>query len=248
MAGLIQFQQFLVLGGDFFLSGELCQLAGSLRGGNGVGELTGFRIGGRERGEKSGLLVFGQFTGAFGQGTASVPERSFGVGGGGKNPGQFVQRVGKVRLEPQRLAIMGNGFLGFVLLGQGLREAAMRLREIRPFNESGGEMACGFIRFVVQQQNQAEIVLDFGIVRSEPPAASRCSSASSSLVVLQQSHAEIILCHRAVGRNAHRFSAKHQGLLFHAQVSEGFAQAGVGHEIIGGHFNGMPEEFMLFCQ
>jgi len=43
----------------------------------------------------------------------------------------------------------------------------MGLREVRPFNESGGEIPRGFIRFVVQQQNQAKIVLYFGIARSE---------------------------------------------------------------------------------
>ena len=111
MAGLIQFQQFLVLGGDFFLSGGLGQLAGYLRGDNGVWESAGFRIGGGERGEKSGLLVFGQFTGAFGQLNGFGAGAESGVGSGGKNPRQFVERVGKVRLETQRLAVMRNGFL-----------------------------------------------------------------------------------------------------------------------------------------
>ena len=111
LAGLIQFQQFLVLGGDFFLSGKLCQLAGSLRCGDGVGELTGFRMGGLERGEKSGLLVFGRSTGAFGQLNGFGAGAECGVRSGGENPGELVQRVGKVRLEPHRRAVMENGFL-----------------------------------------------------------------------------------------------------------------------------------------
>src|SRR5208282_2039715 len=126
-------------------------------------------MGGGERGEKSRLPILGQFTGAFGQLNGFRAGAESGIRSGGKNPRKFIERVSKVRLEPQRLAVLENGFLGFVLLGQSLRQSVMRLREIRPFSESGGEMTRGLIRFVVQQQNQAKVVLNLGIVRSQPP-------------------------------------------------------------------------------
>jgi len=55
--------------------------------------LTGFGISGGKRGEKSGLPVLGQFAGTFGQLNGFGAGAEGGVGSGGKNPGQFVQRV-----------------------------------------------------------------------------------------------------------------------------------------------------------
>jgi len=111
MAGSIQFQQALVLDGNVCLSGGCGEGTGLLRGGNGLGELAGFRAGGGKGCKRRGLLVLGQFTGVFGQLNGFGAGAEAGVGSGGKNPGKLVQCVGEVRLEPQRRAVMENGFL-----------------------------------------------------------------------------------------------------------------------------------------
>src|SRR5882672_7434787 len=114
----------------------------------------------------------------------------------GQKPFQFLFRTGKIRLQPQRLAVMRRGLGETAKVGKRTGIVALCRREIRPHRDGVAEAACRIRPTGVLRKIDAKVELDVWVLRFERGGDLEMFQGFVSLAIGKQAYRKIKLALR----------------------------------------------------